>query len=115
MTVGDSPSIYRLFVYDCNSRTSFLVDTGSDISTIPRHLVNKHLESSLKLQAANGTHIKTYGYTQMILNLKLRREFTWRFIISDVNIPILGADFLAYYSLVPKARIYEPLPGACQR
>lgn len=34
------------------------------------------------------------------MNLGLRRQFKWRFIVADVTKPILGADFLQYYGLL---------------
>ena len=37
----------------------------------------------------------------MTINLGLRREFRWRFLVADVSKPILGADFLAHYNLLP--------------
>ena len=37
----------------------------------------------------------------MTLNLGLRRDFCWRFLIADVSKPILGADFLAHFNLLP--------------
>lgn len=43
----------------------------------------------------------TYGSSTLILNLGLRREFLWKFILADVNIPIIGADFLAHFNLIP--------------
>jgi cleavage and polyadenylation specificity factor subunit 1 len=35
------------------------------------------------------------------LNLILQRDFRWRFLVADVAKPILGADSLAYYNLLP--------------
>jgi cleavage and polyadenylation specificity factor subunit 1 len=37
----------------------------------------------------------------MTMNLGLRRDFCWRFLIADVSKPILGADFLAHHNLLP--------------
>ena len=33
------------------------------------------------------------------MNLRLRRNFSWSFIVADVQHPILGADFLGHYEL----------------
>lgn len=38
-----------------------------------------------------------------MLNLGLRREFRWRFIIADVTNPIIGEHFIANYQLLPTA------------
>ena len=38
------------------------------------------------------------------LILGLRRDFTWRLVVADVQLPIIGADFLAYFSLLVDCR-----------
>ena len=53
------------------------------------------------LFAANGSPITTHGYHRMSIDLGLGTQFVWNFIIADVKIPIIGADFLAEYHLVP--------------
>ena len=60
--------------------------------------------SNFSLNAANNSTIKTYGFLALNLNLGLRRDFLWRFIIADVAVPILGSDFLAHYNLLPDCR-----------
>jgi hypothetical protein len=35
--------------------------------------------------AANGTTIHTYGWLPLSLNFGLRRDFTWRFVMTDVT------------------------------
>lgn len=52
------------------------------------------------LYAANKSIISTYGCTTLTLNHRLRRDFTWRFIIADVTKPIIGADFLSHFELL---------------
>lgn len=51
------------------------------------------------LYAANGTEIPTYGQRLVQLNLGLRRNFNWPFIIARVTEPIIGSDFLAHFNL----------------
>lgn len=46
----------------------------------------------------------TYGTITRILDLWLRRQFKWEFVVADVRQPIIGADFLAQYSLLPDLR-----------
>lgn len=77
-----------------------MVDTGAAISVIPRETSQRnHPIGPIILQAANGTRISTFGQQSLTLDLGLRRSFRWIFIIADVKIPILGADFLANFSL----------------
>lgn len=52
------------------------------------------------LFAANKTPINIYGIEVISLNLNLRREFMWAFIIADINVPIIGADFLHNFDLM---------------
>ncbi|CAE1286253.1 unnamed protein product [Acanthosepion pharaonis] len=93
----------RLFyIRDRNSNLDFLVDTGAQVSVVPFKNCDKSTlskQASLKLQATNGTSINTYGERVMSLNIGLRREFVWTFTIANVEMPILGADFLAHYDL----------------
>lgn len=95
---------YRLSVTDKNSGFKFLVDSGANVSVIPRNF--KYSKDSLhpikncKLYAANSTEIKTYGYVNLTLNLNLRRLFKWTFIVCDVKQPIIGADFLRNFRLL---------------
>jgi len=56
--------------------------------------------STLQLFAANGTVISTYGRRNLHLNLGLRRDFKWVFIVADVGLPIIGADFLRHFGLL---------------
>lgn len=95
----------RLFVVDKETKYTFLLDTGSDLCCFPKKLLgNKHENADFNLSAANGTTIKTYGCHTLRLNLGLRREFKWNFIIADVDTAIIGADFMAYYNLLPDCR-----------
>ncbi|MGR0227437.1 hypothetical protein, partial [Klebsiella pneumoniae] len=73
----------------------FLVDSGADVSIIPPQAKSKIIKmSDFKLYAANGTEIPTFGVHVLNINLGLRRDFRWPFIIAKVNRGILGADFL---------------------
>lgn len=95
----------RLFVVDRRSKMQFLVDTGSDVCVFPRQaLQQRRSKSDFELSAANGTSISTYGYTHLDLDLGLRRDFPWRFIVGDVTKAIIGADFLKFYGLLVDIR-----------
>lgn len=78
------------------------MDTGADLCVYPRSFFREPREkSSYVLSAANGTDIATYGTCILTLDLGLRRDFTWRFVVADISKPILGADFLAHFGLLP--------------
>ncbi|VDO96479.1 unnamed protein product, partial [Schistosoma curassoni] len=75
---------------------------GAEIGIVPLHLSQRrHFQSTkFSLVAANNTVIKTYGEQSLILDLGLRRRFTWVFIVAEIKQPILGADFLGAYDLL---------------
>lgn len=86
----------RIFVFDKNTRNSYLVDTGADISIYPRSKMQGPAnESEYELFAANGTRIATYGTIAIHLNMSLRRAFKWHFTVAYVQTPIIGMDFMS--------------------
>ena len=99
------PSPSRLFISDRSTKKIFLIDTGSDISCFPRLSMPSHLRrSNYLLQAANNSKIATFGQVTFSLNIGLRREFKWKFVIAEVSCPIIGSDFLAHYALLPDCK-----------
>lgn len=97
----------RLFVKDRASNIDYLIDTGSDICVFPIYAIKEHRtrdKSDYQLSAANGSAIDTYGYIQLNLNLGLRRNFPWRFVVANVTKPIIGVDFLSFYQLIVDIR-----------
>lgn len=102
----------RLLLSEKNTGTTFLVDTGSDVSVLPKSFSKRRNDvNNLSLFAANGTRIKTYGDLELELNLGLRRNFRWRFIIADVSTPILGADFFYQFNLLVDLRNRRLIDG----
>lgn len=112
MATTDYPAVGRLFVTDRTTKTQYLVDTGSDLCVFPRSKVpGRREKTNYELSAANGTTIKTYGYVNIKLNLGLRREFNWQFVIADVTKAIIGVDFLSHYNLVVDCRNKRLIDG----
>lgn len=104
----------RLIILDKTSGIYFLVDTGADVSLIPKRMVPRAQVSSLKLFAANGTKIDTYGSKILNLNLGLRRTLKWKFCVADIQRPILGADFLSHYAIlvdIKNKRLLDSVTG----
>ncbi|UYV63704.1 hypothetical protein LAZ67_2005371 [Cordylochernes scorpioides] len=93
----------RLFITDRRSAYLFLVDTGAEVSVIPPPVKNAR-PSHRQLFAANGSIIHTYGERHFELDLGLGRLFRWPFIIADVGVSIIGADFLRHYGLTVDLR-----------
>jgi hypothetical protein len=96
-----SNSASRLYVTDRLTRTSFLVNTSTDLCVYPcSHLGERRTHASYELFAANGTAVRTYGCTTLRLDFGLRLEFSWRFVVADMTGPIIGSDFLSFYDLL---------------
>lgn len=70
------------------------MDTGAEISVLPVDKNSKIKPSNFYLYAANNTKIQTYGRKILKLDLGLRRQFTWQFVIAKISKPIIRADFL---------------------
>lgn len=105
MATSDCHSPGRLFITDRQTKTQFLIDTGSDLCVFPRSKLHENRpKTSYQLFAANGSIISTYGYAQLKLDLGLRREFRWQFVVADVTKAIIGVDFLSFYNLVVDCR-----------
>lgn len=91
----------RLFMADKSSGLRFLIDTGAEVSVVPKTFTQKNLSpGKLKLFAANGSGISTFGEKLINVDLNLRRAFPWPFIIAAISQPIIGADFLRNFGLL---------------
>ena len=93
-----------LTILDKMSRTSFLIDTGAEVSVIPRKpaatTCSKSDRDPSHLVAANGASIPVHGHVYMSLDLGVSRKIRWRFLVADVRTHIIGADLLRHFSLM---------------
>lgn len=98
--VGVDKTNNRLCITDRKSGEQFLVDTGAEVSVLAVKKKQKPIESTYKLYAANGTPIDTYGEKTLHLDIGIRRNYKWNFIIANTKKSILGADFLKHHRLL---------------
>lgn len=93
----------RLFIRDENSGVLFLIDSGSDVSVLPSHFTAQlDVRVTYELFAANHSKIKTYGLKALSLKFKnLMKDYSWSFVVADVSTPIIGADLLSHFHLLP--------------
>lgn len=98
-TIVNGSSNNRLIIHKKSSGFNFLIDTGANISLVPKKFFPKAY-SSMKLFATNGFEINTYGLKTLTLNLGLRRIFKWKFCIPNIHRHILGADFLSHFGIL---------------
>ena len=86
-----------LTIQDPLSRLIYLIDTGAEVSVLPPRADDRsHSPDSVKLQAANGSTIQTFGRRTVKVELGLAKPFTWSFTVADVTKPIIGADFCGF-------------------
>ena len=99
-----------LYFADKRNKCKYLKDTGAAVSVLPKYCASRTTDTaSLPLVAANNTTITNYGTSKRIVDVGLKREYTWTFIIADIKQPIIGADFLIHYSLLVdlKSQLYQ--------
>lgn len=98
MSTGQTGTL--LFVRDGPSGRNFLIDTGAKVSVFPAVGADSRSgRTGPRLEAANGTAIRTYGTRKISLSIDGHR-FPWEFVIADVTQPLLGADFLCAHNLM---------------
>lgn len=97
----ESHSKEQKAIYDLISKICFLIDTGLEISLIhPSSGHSMTTNKNTELFAANNTRVFTYGTISHLL-LGLQHNFEWNFIVANVAFPILGADFLQHFGILP--------------
>ncbi|XP_067615063.1 uncharacterized protein [Eurosta solidaginis] len=102
----------RLFIFDRENKQNFLIDSGAEILVLPASKFPHTKHSDIILTAANGSTIATYGKRLLNVNLGLRREFPFTFLIADIAKPIIGADFFCKNGLlidIKHKRLVDPL------
>lgn len=75
------------------------MDTGAEVTVLPATAADKRRKPSFHLTAVNNTGIPVYRQLSVTLNLGLRRNFPWLFLVAAVDRAILGADFLQHFRL----------------
>ena len=105
-------TLRRIYVTDRRSKLQFLIDTSADLCVFLRsRMQGPRMKSAYELYAANDFFIATYGTLGLNLNLGLRRDLFWRFVVADVSKPIVGVDFLDCYNLLVDVRNRRLLDG----
>ena len=88
----------RPHVKDRRSKLWIMLDSGAAISIWPRSQYPQLPPSHSSLVAVNGSRISTFGTKDIHLDIEGQR-YTHRFVIAEVQVPILGWDFLARFKL----------------
>ena len=102
-----------LSVFCPRQRRAFLVDSSADVSVFPASPTQKRRPVPSRLQAANGSSIRTFGTKLVSLSLP-GFSVVHEFLLAEVRKPILGTDFFKKKNLlidVSKCRLIRPDPG----
>lgn len=114
-TLGIGPSTSRktnrLSIVDPTTKICFLIDTGADVSVLPKSHASNPQDAQSYLFAANGSSIESYGYKTIELTLGLHRTFQWTFTVAKVTGAIIGSDFLHHYNLLPDLHKHRLIDG----
>lgn len=66
----------RLFIYEKSLNIYFLVDTGAEISVLPKRSFRSTQDNvGYNLEAANGSSISTFGQKKSHLRFKIKAKF----------------------------------------
>lgn len=99
--LADGTRQSRLFIRDRKLNLIYLIDTGADMSVLPKNSIKETCrQDDFKLFAANGSEIKTFREKTIQVDLNLRWSFPWKFTVANVTHAILDADFLRHFKLM---------------
>ena len=100
MAAAGGSDYNTLCAQDRHTGTTFLIDTGADVSVFPATKHERRTPTQ-PLSAANYSSIQTWGSKEISLTLGERNVFKHNFKLADVKRPILGADFfIAHHFLI---------------
>ena len=97
----DKPKSFHVQAEAQGKNLFFLIDTGADLSILPKTQFNPDDTNHKKLlKSANNTTITYHGQTKVTFTIEgFKGSFKWNFSVADVSKPILGADFLAHFNI----------------
>ena len=87
----------RPYLFDNNSKSHILLDSGSQVCAWPPEPGDK-VDPSIKLKAVNGSKLNCYGYKEVKVRIN-RKEYGVTAIKTDVIDPILGWNFTRKHRL----------------
>lgn len=101
MAAAGSSKFNTLYLYDKVTGSSYLIDTGADVSVFPATTQERRsITPTQSLTAANGTNINTWGTKKISVNLSQSTNISHTFYLADVKRPILGADFFTTHGFL---------------
>ena len=95
--ISYSPTGRLALLVDEATQQQFLVDTGSSYSIIPHR--SQEPTSGPRLCSADCSPISCWGDRKQHVATG-GRKFAWPFLLANVALPIIGADFLRHFGLL---------------
>ena len=95
--LSSGPTVRLALLVEESTQQHFLVDTGSSFSIIPHR--SQEPTSGPRLSTADRSPIACWGNHKMHVTAGGKR-FTWPFLLADVAMPIISADFLRHFGLL---------------
>ena len=96
-TVSSGPQGRLALLVDKESQQQFLVDMGSSYSILPHK--SQQPKSRPHLCTADHSPIACWGGRKVHMAAGGKR-FMWTFLLDDMALPIIGADFLRHFGLL---------------
>ena len=83
-----------LYVADKHSKCNYLIDTGAAVSVLPKSCANRTSDAAcLPLVAAKNTTINTDSNCRSVVDVGLKRDYSWTFKVANVKQPFIELIF----------------------
>lgn len=87
-------------MWDLITGTSFLINTGADLSVLlATTTTDRRIVGATTLRTANDTIFKTYEKHSLTLSVGLRMWFTWVFTIEKLPFAIMCNEVLKHFDV----------------
>ena len=73
-----------LYVANKHNKCKYLIDTGAAVGVLPKFCTNRTSNATcLPLVAANNTTSNTYGTSRRAVDVGVKRDYAWTFIVAN--------------------------------
>ncbi|KAL7306193.1 hypothetical protein TKK_0001636 [Trichogramma kaykai] len=78
-----------------------MIDSGPEVSAIPRPIDWVARPVDFVLTAANQLPINVFGMRELNIEFIKGKPIKWKFVVADVPHPLVGGDILSFFHLLP--------------
>ncbi|KAL7298878.1 hypothetical protein TKK_0007986 [Trichogramma kaykai] len=86
---------------DLKSSLIFMIDSGAEVSAIPRPIDWVARPVNFVLTAANQLPINVFGMKELNIEFIKGKPIKWKFVVGVVPHPLVGGDTLSFFHLLP--------------